>query len=975
MSDPQDTPQVPDEFFARVAVSRRFVALGALGECLAAMREAAVRRAHDGPVLSASKGEAGKAERQPLSATMLQRGVLTREEVETILAIAHAGELSLRYIEDLAIMTKIGEGGMGAVYAAMDVGSYELCAMKVLPKDLAREKALVKRFKREAEVAVGLDHPNIVCGTRTGEAKGVHYFAMEFVDGETVYDRLEREGSIPEGDMLRILRGTCLGLQYAADHGLVHRDIKPENIMVAHDGTPKLLDLGLVKKADTGRVSRLTQDGMAIGTPHYISPEQARGEHDVDTRSDIYALGATAYHMVTGKVPFEGNTAAVIMTKHLTEELDWPSDVDAEVSEHTSRLISKMMAKEPHNRYQRAEYVAADIDLILSGKAPSGEILPPGASSIRGAVKMSRAIEKAARKQRERTESGTTAVHERIRKRQGVALAQVFQQHRKVMVPVAAALFALAVLILAMALGDGEEPDDGLPDLLPQATVPAPDAASPPPRRGGGELLLEHLEGLMNAEVERIPELIDALSGYGDLTPEEARLVFAAKRNARERFDAEADRRLKHVLSREKRGLIDREKALEELETMQKTFAQSAVLPRIMASIADHGAPPRPRAPGIRAVPLVAAADDVAREVGSDRGPDGVARKIGSDRGPDEAANGLDGWKTYGDWRLEAGEIVFRFNPEKRYSHALQSPLGFGECSFSCEIRTDGGERAGIALWEQATEDAEGKPEADKDSAVTVSIEGAALAPARGRWALLEMAAGPVGRDRQMAGRRGPIGPGTGTGLRASLDGRPLAAERTGRLSHGRVTFSFEGGVWRIRHLNVLPSLADGEVVYEVGFDDGEPHGWTGRVVRTSVGPDRSAELAAGLPGHAGQTSLAAVRVPGEWGAWATVEGEGIGVDRKPLFKLADGMRLAFAFRGDLMPELKSRLVAGGRTYDLRLSGRPPQRQPTALTVPLADFRSEAGESPPAGADVTALSIGAPGAQPELLISLVRVVR
>jgi serine/threonine-protein kinase len=925
MNDPKDTGRFPDEFFARVAVGRRFVTLGALGECLAAMRK---------------MGEAG---RKPLSATMLQRGVLTREEVETILAVARAGELSLRYIEDLAIMTKIGEGGMGAVYAAMDVGSCELCAMKVLPKDLAREKALVKRFKREAEVAVGLDHPNIVCGTRTGEAKGVHYFAMEFVDGETVYDRLEREGSIPEGDVLRIVRGTCLGLQYAADHGLVHRDIKPENIIVAHDGTPKLLDLGLVKKADTSRVSRLTQDGMAIGTPHYISPEQARGEHDVDGRSDIYALGATAYHMVTGKVPFEGNTAAVIMTKHLTEELDWPSDVDADVSEHTSRLISKMMAKEPHNRYQRAEHVAADIDLILSGKAPSGEILPPGASSIRGAVKMSRAIERAARKQRERTESGTTAVHERIKKRQGVALVQVLQQHRKLMVPVAAGLFAVAILVLAIALGDGEEPVDGLPGLPPTlpATVPAPDTDPPRPGRGGGDLLVRHLERLMNAEVERIPELIDALSGYEDLTSEEARLVYAAKRNARGRFDAEADRRLRHVLSREKRGLIDREEALGELEAMQKTFARSTVLPRIMASIADHGAPPRPQAPGIRAVPLVAAADD-------------AARKVGFDGSPDEMASGLDGWRMYGDWRLDTGEIVFRFDPEKRYSHALQSPLGFGECSFSCEIRTDGGERAAIALWEQATEDTEGKPEADKDSAVTVRIGGPALAPARGRWARLEMAAGPVG-------------PEAGTGLRASLDGQPLAAERTGRLSHGRVTFSFEGGVWRMRRLSVLPVLADGEAVYEVGFDRDEPHGWKGRVVRTSVGPD--------LPGDARKTSLAAVRAPGEWGAWASVEGEGIGVDRKPLFKLADGMRLALAFRGDLMTELKSRLVAGGRTYELRLSGRPPQRQWTALTVPLADFRSEAGESPPAGADVTALSIGAPGAQPELLISLVRLVR
>jgi len=324
-----------DEIFARAAVQRGMADLGALRECLGVLR--------DQP----------PAEGQPLSAVMVQEGVLGRQDVAIIERAVASGEVRDKRIGRYELLCMIGEGGMGAVYAAVDVDSVEFCALKILPMELAEDPDIVTRFLREAETACTLRHPNIVGGLRAGEDEGLHFFSMEFVDGLTVYDRLEAEGSLAEAESLRIVRGTCLGLQYASEKGLVHRDIKPENIMIDRDGTPKLLDMGLVKRLDASRVTRLTQTGMAIGTPHYISPEQARGEEEVDSRSDIYALGATLYHMVTGQVPFEGNTAAVIMTKHLSEELDYPSDVNPAVSEHASRLIGRMMAKAPHNRYAR----------------------------------------------------------------------------------------------------------------------------------------------------------------------------------------------------------------------------------------------------------------------------------------------------------------------------------------------------------------------------------------------------------------------------------------------------------------------------------------------------------------------------------------------------------------------------------------------------------------------------------------------
>jgi len=269
----------------------------------------------------------------------------------------------------------------------------------VLPPELAKNSTFLERFRREADIAARLDHPNMVRAIEAGESGGFHYFAMEFVEGESVYRRLKREGVIPEGEALQIARHVSLALQHAHDAGLVHRDIKPDNIFLAADGQAKLGDLGLARSTG-GEESRLTQTGVMVGTPHYVSPEQARGSADVDTRSDIYSLGATLYHMVTGQVPFEGDTAMAVLNKHLNEELPWPADVNDELTDEICLLIAKMMAKDPADRYQEPLALTAEIDRVLRGEAPVSRMLDVGRSSVKKAARARKAGEAAERRRR-----------------------------------------------------------------------------------------------------------------------------------------------------------------------------------------------------------------------------------------------------------------------------------------------------------------------------------------------------------------------------------------------------------------------------------------------------------------------------------------------------------------------------------------------------------------------------------------------
>jgi serine/threonine protein kinase len=209
---------------------------------------------------------------------------------------------------------------MGAVYRANQISLERTVAVKVLTPHLAKNENYLKRFQREARAVAKLNHPNVVSGIDVGESKGCRFFVMEYVEGPTLLQLLEKDGRLDAMSATRIILQIARALDHAHKAGLVHRDVKPANIIVTtkhNQSVAKLCDLGLAKEVTEGGAD--TGEGRAMGTPFYISPEQARGAADIDIRSDIYSLGATYYHAVCGRTPFTGPTPAVIMAKHLTE--------------------------------------------------------------------------------------------------------------------------------------------------------------------------------------------------------------------------------------------------------------------------------------------------------------------------------------------------------------------------------------------------------------------------------------------------------------------------------------------------------------------------------------------------------------------------------------------------------------------------------------------------------------------------------
>ena len=329
--------------------------------------------------------EAAGAPRRTLGQILVDRGFITAAQVDLILEAQR--ELSgPKMIGKYQIIGKIGEGGMGAVYKALVPSTGLEVALKILPKKFSSEQSYVTRFRREASVGMGLDHPNIVHTFDVGDDKGVHFIALELVAGGDLENRIKQRGIFADNEALGIIREVALGLQHAHEKGLVHRDIKPPNILFDADGHAKLSDLGLVKMSDP-ETSHLTQSGMVVGTPHYIAPEQARGESDIDVRADIYALGATLYRLVTGKTPFEGSNALEIITKHLNQELVAPDEVNPTVGDGCTTIIEKMMAKARNDRYTQPADLIRDIDRVLAGQAPESGELEIGKSSVQISAK------------------------------------------------------------------------------------------------------------------------------------------------------------------------------------------------------------------------------------------------------------------------------------------------------------------------------------------------------------------------------------------------------------------------------------------------------------------------------------------------------------------------------------------------------------------------------------------------------------
>jgi eukaryotic-like serine/threonine-protein kinase len=271
------------------------------------------------------------------------------------------------HIDGFELKKKIGSGAMGQVWLAVQISMQRYVAIKILSPSVCSRSGFIERFQGEIKNSAKLDHPNIITAFDAGCKSGFYYLASSYVDGENLEQKLNKQSKIVEKDALKITLGIAEALSYAwSEFNLLHRDIKPSNIIIDKNNIPKLMDMGLSKCINED--PSLTYDGEIVGTPYYMSPEQAKGNMDLDLRSDIYSLGATLYHLVTGQLPFDGASSVGILTKHITEPLIPPIDRNNLITPEVNSLILKMMEKTLKSRIQTWYEVIGEIKNILENK-------------------------------------------------------------------------------------------------------------------------------------------------------------------------------------------------------------------------------------------------------------------------------------------------------------------------------------------------------------------------------------------------------------------------------------------------------------------------------------------------------------------------------------------------------------------------------------------------------------------------------
>lgn len=264
------------------------------------------------------------------------------------------------------ILSKLGSGGMGMVFKAKDLKTNQQVALKILYPKTVQNKTELARFVREAKLLMRFQHPNIVRGYHAAQFKGLYFLAMEYIEGSSVQDIINKNGLVAEELALNIIVQATEALNYLEQQGILHRDIKPDNLLLTRNNIIKLCDLGFAQPlvVKTGRSYSLE---TTSGTPQYMSPEQAQGQLDLDIRSDIYSLGATLFHMVTGKTPFSGLDNVEIMAKQVLDVLKSAEVKNRRLSPLTLCFIEKMMAKEKDIRYQNPQEIITDIKEEMEG--------------------------------------------------------------------------------------------------------------------------------------------------------------------------------------------------------------------------------------------------------------------------------------------------------------------------------------------------------------------------------------------------------------------------------------------------------------------------------------------------------------------------------------------------------------------------------------------------------------------------------
>jgi len=308
-----------------------------------------------------------------LDEVLLKKGYVTLGQLEDLKkeVAQPTVETVAKRLGDFELLSCIGEGMMGRVYRARYIPKDRLVALKVLTPDLSKDKNLLDRFLHEARAMLQLEHPHIVACYDVGCAKGLYYISMELVDGESLDRRLKRDYKLAERDALTLCRHIALALDHAHQRGILHRDVKPENVLVGRDGLAKLADLGLARAIAIETGLRLTANGATVGSPSYISPEQAQGLDDLGLGTDLYSLGVMLFECVTGQVPYDNEQFYVVMYKHVNDPVRDPRELNPAVSKPVADMCMKLMQKDPVARYTSGALLAADMQNILrSGEMP-----------------------------------------------------------------------------------------------------------------------------------------------------------------------------------------------------------------------------------------------------------------------------------------------------------------------------------------------------------------------------------------------------------------------------------------------------------------------------------------------------------------------------------------------------------------------------------------------------------------------------
>lgn len=335
-------PQAHDLLLARLVIDRGFATEDEVNKC---------RTKANAPGIFGRQKAFGQilVERQALTPGQLSR-------LESMIAKQRTG----RTIPGFKMLGKLGKGTTATVYKAKQINLDRLVAIKVLPASSMRSERAVTAFYAEGRAAAQLNHSNIVQAFDVGHWSDYHYFVMEYVEGRTVHELLTERGTFEPEAALDVAIAVAEALRHAHEKGFVHRDVKPKNIILDGASTPKLADLGLAR-AIADRAAALAEKGQALGTPYYIAPEQVRGEMEIGPPADVYSLGATFYHMLTGLPPFTGTDAKQVMDMHLHEAVKPPIELVPTMPPGLSEVVEKMLKKRPEDRYINCESLLLDL--------------------------------------------------------------------------------------------------------------------------------------------------------------------------------------------------------------------------------------------------------------------------------------------------------------------------------------------------------------------------------------------------------------------------------------------------------------------------------------------------------------------------------------------------------------------------------------------------------------------------------------